>query len=41
MEQLRHEWHRADKAGDAARRVLVYKKMEQRQEFLDSAALKF
>ena len=41
MEQLHHEWLRADRAGDAAGRLLVYKKMERHQEFLDSPKLKF
>ena len=41
MEQLHREWQRADRAGDAAGRLLFYKKMEKHYEYVDSAALKF
>ena len=41
MEQLHRQWQVADKAGDAAGRIMVYSKMEMRQEYLDSPALKF
>ena len=41
MNQLHDHWVVADRAGDAAGRVLVYRKMEVHQKFLDSAALKF
>ena len=41
MEQLHQEWLRADRAGDAAGRLLVHKKMERHQGFLDSPMLRF